>query len=87
MALELLVRNVEADRKLRKFLFKYFPGGVEDDRTAFAGGDTAEQQQMLKLVEVRIMGERVAEVAADGAVDGGGAGKVRGRWSGIGADA
>ena len=73
MALELLVGNVEADREFGELLFEHFPGGVEDDRTAFAGGDAAEQQQMLELVEVRIVGERVAEVAADGAVDGGGA--------------
>ncbi len=52
---------------------KHFAGGVEDDVAAFAGGDAAEDEHVVEVVEVEVVGDGVAEVGADGLVDGGGA--------------
>ena len=59
---------------LRVLVGQHLLTGVQDDVAAPAGHDATQQQHVLEAVEVVVQGQGVAQVHADGAVDGLGGG-------------
>ena len=69
------IRDVQLDllRELGEFLVEDFLCALEQDDTALARGDAAHDEHMLDVIELGVVRDRVAEIGADGVVDGGGA--------------
>ena len=55
--------------QFRELLFHHFAGHGEDEVAALAGHHAAQHEQVADLVEIREVGDGVAEVDADGFVD------------------
>src|SRR5579885_864797 len=61
------IRHVQRDpgREVGKLLLQNFPRPLKHDVAAPPGGDTAEDQRVIEIIKIRIVGDGVAEVAAD----------------------
>src|SRR5690606_5851855 len=69
MALGLLVRHHELDCQFGEFLGEHLLRLVDDDLTTFSGRHATEDEEVGDVVEVRVMGDRVAEAHPDGFVN------------------
>src|SRR6476469_9931514 len=69
VALGLLVRDHELDAEVRELVGKHGFRLVDVHLAAFAGGHATEDEQVLDIVEIRVVGDGIAEAGADRFVD------------------
>src|SRR2546427_8370722 len=67
----LLIRQGQFDlfRKLRELLAQYFVRRLDHDFSTRPCGYATENQDVFQIVEVRVMGNSIAQIYAEGAVD------------------
>src|SRR5450759_3136739 len=65
------VRHMQLDffRDFGKFCFQNFARLGEHNVAALAGRDAAKNQQMAKIIKVRVMWNRTAQINADGLIN------------------
>lgn len=78
MSFLFFVGEMELDGAVREHGAEDFPGGIDHEITAGAGGDPAEEEEVIDVVEPGVPGNGAAEVDAEGAVE------VFGTWVGGG---